>query len=379
MAGEGGTRLAEESAWFFAAIESAADDARGDSPVARRLLREQSHAQNLSFLQWLANRSPVERRIVRLRPAAADHRDRTRQPRRPPRLQVVAHQPRRPLHPRFVPKFTRPPNSAAGPPPRGSTPSPARSPSGAPSASSTPRCPYAPTADARPSRRPRTSSAPSPAEPRPAPSPSATAPGPRSASRRRSVRTAARSPPRSPNGSSPPTAPALAGPPPAPPPEARRPDAPPTPPTTPSAPSPAPPLAPTSTPPAPPAVPTPPLPSPSCLPRLDHRQSSLPSRASSLASGKNQGYGDPRWHSNSMPPRSGHLPKICRTPASTREHPCLARSALAPARPRATHCPKRYDNLTSCTRCPYLRKSLTLKVASRRSPWASMVATMLAS
>ena len=38
--GEGGTRLAEESAWFFAAIESAADDARGDSPVARRLLRE---------------------------------------------------------------------------------------------------------------------------------------------------------------------------------------------------------------------------------------------------------------------------------------------------------------------------------------------------
>ena len=38
--GEGGMRLAEDSAWHFAAIESAADDARGDSPVARRLLRE---------------------------------------------------------------------------------------------------------------------------------------------------------------------------------------------------------------------------------------------------------------------------------------------------------------------------------------------------
>ena len=38
--GEGGTRLAKDSAWFFAAIESAADDAQGDSPVARRLLRE---------------------------------------------------------------------------------------------------------------------------------------------------------------------------------------------------------------------------------------------------------------------------------------------------------------------------------------------------
>ena len=38
--GEGGMRLAEDSAWYFAAIESAADDARGDSPVARRLLRE---------------------------------------------------------------------------------------------------------------------------------------------------------------------------------------------------------------------------------------------------------------------------------------------------------------------------------------------------
>ena len=38
--GEGGTRLAEDSAWYFAAIESAGDDARGDSPVARGLLRE---------------------------------------------------------------------------------------------------------------------------------------------------------------------------------------------------------------------------------------------------------------------------------------------------------------------------------------------------
>ena len=38
--GEGGTRLAKDSAWYFAAIESAADDAPGDSPVARRLLRE---------------------------------------------------------------------------------------------------------------------------------------------------------------------------------------------------------------------------------------------------------------------------------------------------------------------------------------------------
>ena len=38
--GEGGMRPVENSAWHFAAIESAADDARGDSPVARRLLRE---------------------------------------------------------------------------------------------------------------------------------------------------------------------------------------------------------------------------------------------------------------------------------------------------------------------------------------------------
>ena len=38
--GEGGMRLVENSTRHFAAIESAEDDARGDSPVARRMLRE---------------------------------------------------------------------------------------------------------------------------------------------------------------------------------------------------------------------------------------------------------------------------------------------------------------------------------------------------
>ena len=42
--GEGGTRPVEGSARYFAAVESAADDAGGDSPVARRLLRELADA-----------------------------------------------------------------------------------------------------------------------------------------------------------------------------------------------------------------------------------------------------------------------------------------------------------------------------------------------
>ena len=37
-----------------------------------------------------------------------------------------------------------------------------------------------------------------------------------------------------------------------------------------------------------------------------------------------------------------------------------------------------YRNATICTRCPYCRKSLVLKERSRCSPWANMVATMLA-
>ena len=38
--GDGGRRTADGSVRYFAAVESAADDAEGDSPVARRLLRE---------------------------------------------------------------------------------------------------------------------------------------------------------------------------------------------------------------------------------------------------------------------------------------------------------------------------------------------------
>ena len=38
--GEGGRRTADGSVRYFAAVESAEDDAEGDSPVARRLLRE---------------------------------------------------------------------------------------------------------------------------------------------------------------------------------------------------------------------------------------------------------------------------------------------------------------------------------------------------
>ena len=38
--GEGGRRTVDGSVRYFAAVESAADDAQGDSPVARRLLRE---------------------------------------------------------------------------------------------------------------------------------------------------------------------------------------------------------------------------------------------------------------------------------------------------------------------------------------------------
>ena len=38
--GEGGRRTVDDSVRYFAAVESAADDGQGDSPVARRLLRE---------------------------------------------------------------------------------------------------------------------------------------------------------------------------------------------------------------------------------------------------------------------------------------------------------------------------------------------------
>ena len=38
--GKGGRRTVDGSVRYFAAVESAADDAQGDSPVARRLLRE---------------------------------------------------------------------------------------------------------------------------------------------------------------------------------------------------------------------------------------------------------------------------------------------------------------------------------------------------
>ena len=97
---------------------------------------------------------------------AAKHRDRSRQRRRAPRLQILPHRPRRPLDPgvacdapslRSSPPPTPP---AAGPPPRSSTTTPPDLPAGAPSVSSTPRCPAPSAAAARSFRRHRTRSGP---------------------------------------------------------------------------------------------------------------------------------------------------------------------------------------------------------------------------